>query len=32
MELARKVVADVRSLCRSHLTALISFSQFPRAQ
>ncbi len=32
MALARKVVADVRSLCRSHLTALISFSQFPRAQ
>jgi uncharacterized phage protein (TIGR02218 family) len=25
-------VAEVRSLWRSHLTALISFSQFPRAQ
>src|SRR6516162_274131 len=31
MALARNVVAEVRSLWRSHLTALISFSQFPRA-
>ena len=30
--LARKVVAEVRSLRRSTLTALIAFSQFPRAQ
>jgi hypothetical protein len=30
--LARKVVAEVRSLWRSHLTALIAFSQFPREQ
>ena len=30
--LARKVVAEVRSLWRSLLTALISFSQLPRAQ
>ena len=29
MALARKVVAEVRSLWRSHLTALISFSQLP---
>jgi hypothetical protein len=29
--LARNVVAEVRSLRRSHCTALISFSQFPRA-
>jgi hypothetical protein len=29
--LARKVVAEVRSLWRSHLSALISFSQLPRA-
>ena len=32
MAFARKVVAEVRSLWRSHLTALIWFSQFPRAQ
>jgi hypothetical protein len=30
--LARKVVAEVRSLWRSPLTALMSFSQLPRAQ
>ena len=30
--LARKVVADVRSLWRSFFIALISFSQLPRAQ
>lgn len=30
--LARNVVAEVRSLWRSHLTALISFSPFPCAQ
>src|SRR6266581_7302179 len=29
---ARKVVAEVRSLRRSIVTALIAFSQFPRAQ
>src|SRR4029450_4119683 len=32
MAFARKVVAEVRSLWRSHFTALIAFSQFPRAQ
>ena len=30
--LARHVVAEVRSLCRSHWTALISFAPLPRAQ
>src|SRR5207249_11881208 len=32
MALARNVGAEVRSLWRSHLTALLSFSPFPRAQ
>ena len=32
MALARKVVAEVRSLWSSHFTALIAFSQWPRAQ